>query len=94
MTRDMRVSLPGMGRAEMSTVSPSSIFTHRWSPAAISDRAAKGSPCDPVQTTAVLCAGWVSTSSMGMTASAGSRRVPSASPMATLRCMERPRKAT
>ena len=94
ITRDMRVSLPGMGRAEMRTVSPSSMVTQRWSPEAISDRAAKGSPWDPVQTTAVRCAGWVSTSSMGITASGGSVRVPRASPMATLRCIERPRKAT
>jgi hypothetical protein len=48
ITLDTAVSLPGIGLAEMSTVSPSASSTNRCRPWAISDSAANGSPWLPV----------------------------------------------
>ena len=48
MTLETAVSLPGTGVAEMRTVSVAFRVTKRWRPTAISDSAAKGSPCEPV----------------------------------------------
>src|SRR5258707_874256 len=51
MTRFTLYSLPGMAWALRITRSPSWIFSHLFSPAAMSAMADMGSPCEPVETT-------------------------------------------
>ena len=48
MTRPMAFSLPGIARADSTTVSPGPIFTCLWSSTAMRDSAERGSPCVPV----------------------------------------------
>src|SRR4028118_1234783 len=57
MGREAPRSLPGMGCAEITTVSPGPTSTERWVPAATRLRAASGSPWEPVMRTAMSAAG-------------------------------------
>jgi hypothetical protein len=57
ITRPIAFSLPGMARAEITTVSSGPTLTWRWSSIAMRDSAAIGSPCDPVAMQRTSCEG-------------------------------------
>ena len=76
MTRETLVSLPGIGVAEMMTVSSGSSVIERCSPCAISDSAANGSPWLPVQMTAVSSAASSAARRAAVTMSSGISRSP------------------
>ena len=48
IVRETLSSLPGTGLDARTTVSPSRMRTSRWSPTAMRESAACGSPCEPV----------------------------------------------
>jgi hypothetical protein len=92
--RWIAVSFPGITEDERITVSVGSRWTHLCSFAAMSDRAEKGSPWEPVQHTTTSCGRIPATSSIGTTSWSDTRRYPSERAAATLWCMLRPRNAT
>ena len=59
MTRPIAFSLPGIARAESTTVSSGPSLTWRWSSIAMRDSADIGSPCEPVARHRTSCAGIV-----------------------------------
>ena len=57
MTRPIAFSLPGIERADSTTVSWGPTLTERWSLIAMRDSADIGSPWDPVARHSTSCAG-------------------------------------
>ena len=73
ITPEMAFSLPGITELAISTVSPSPTRI-LWSRLAIRDSAAIGSPCEPVQTSAILLGFIRSSCSSGTTRLSGTLR--------------------
>ena len=74
MTRKTEFSLPGMREEAKMTVSPGSMVTLRCSEWAIRDRAAIGSPCEPVTMRTLSCGGSEVMSRASMRTPAGTLR--------------------
>ena len=87
-------SLPGIGVAENTTVSPSWSATWGWSPWAMRRRAESGSPWLPVEITTSLWSGKSSISLAPTSMPSGTSIWPSMRPMFTFLRMERPRSET
>ena len=68
----MAFSLPGMSDEASSTVSPGSSCTVGWLLFAMRDRAAIGSPCDPVDISTIFSGG--AASILSTTMPSGTRR--------------------
>src|SRR5918998_1717195 len=87
-------SLPGIGVAEKSTVSPSRSSTCGWSPWAIRRSADSGSPWLPVEITTSLWSGKSSTSRTPTSIPSGTWMCPSLRAMFTFLRIERPTSET
>ena len=87
-------SLPGIGVAEKTTVSPACSFTLGWSPWAIRRRADSGSPWLPVEITTSLWSGKSSISPTPTSSPSGISMWPSPFPMFTFLRIERPTRET
>ncbi len=74
MVRLMSISLPGMGLADMTTVSPRAIWMWRWSRLAMRTRAEVGSPWEPVVMMATFCGCMRESWSMGVSTFSGALR--------------------
>jgi len=86
----MDASLPGIGCDENTTVSRSPIFRKRWLPSAMRFRAARGSPCEPVQTTQVRAGSMSSSSVSGASILSEILSRPSSLARVTLRTIDGP----
>ena len=87
-------SLPGIGVAEKTTVSPSRSLIWRWSLCAIRRSAESGSPCEPVEITTTRWSGQSSTSCGWIRIPSGTSMCPSERPIPTFLRIERPTSAT
>ncbi len=87
-------SLPGIGVAENTTVSPSRSSTGGWSRWAMRRSALSGSPCDPVEITTSFSSGQLSSSRGAMSRPSGTRAMPSERAMLTFLRIERPTRQT
>ncbi|CPU64079.1 Uncharacterised protein [Mycobacteroides abscessus] len=93
MMRKTAFSLPGMSDDARMTVSPWPTWT-LWSPFAMRDRAAMGSPCDPVHMSTISSSRSESTFLRSMRTPSGTWRYPSSDAIVMLRTIERPTSAT
>ena len=87
-------SLPGIGVAANTTVSPRRSLIVRWSLCAIRRSADSGSPWEPVEITTTLSSGQSSTSLGWISIPSGTSMCPSERPMSTFLRIERPTSET
>ena len=90
ITTETDRSLPGIGEAEITTVSPGLTLTVLCSPRAMRARDADSSPCEPVDSTTTLLSGSLLAASARMMSLGGIFKMPREKAISTLDTMLRP----